>query len=373
MAMTALSSAQQIIPIQVKMKPGGFNFDSTTYKIIKVIDQRKNQQGIGTVYGGILNLGFPAVVKKGVEKSYTKFFYKGFKNSKTGDKQLVVAFRDLVYTHDNLEAKKQKKIRLEIEIDYYENKDGKLSFIFTDKNSKIIDSKFDQKQLSKYSYAFFKSSLTKVDEMLKSKKTEEITTPEPAIVSEESGADTIAEIAYTAPEIPTDQLQSLDSLPEQNTRPKTHHLITFERFEGSNTNGFRLRYVSFAREWNNFDWKGAMSVDVEVFNLNKQVQNFNLYYSYFALGGGGIKPLNNYIFVDLNAKIAIGSEIIDRGIFVEQERNTFVGILLNQRVHFILGKGFGVVLTAGIYENFFGGAQYINADFGLLVGGGIKF
>ena len=94
------------------------------------------------------------------------FFYKGLKNTKTGDKQLVIAFRDLVYTHDNLEAKKRKEIRLESAIDYYENKDGKLSFILTDKNSKIINEKFDQKQLSKYSYDFFKKSLNKIIETL---------------------------------------------------------------------------------------------------------------------------------------------------------------------------------------------------------------
>jgi hypothetical protein len=31
---------------------------------VQTIDQRKNQDGIGTVYGGILNMGFPAIVKK---------------------------------------------------------------------------------------------------------------------------------------------------------------------------------------------------------------------------------------------------------------------------------------------------------------------
>ena len=371
--MTETVSSQQVIPIPIKMKAGGFHFDSTSFNIFKVIDQRANQQEIGTVYGGILNLGFTTVVKRGVEKTYSKFFYKGLKNTKTGDKQLVIAFRDLVYTHDNLEAKKRKEIRLEIAIDYYENKDGKLSFIFTDKNSKIINEKFYQKQLSKYSYDFFKKSLNKVDAKIKSEINEEIGTPFTPALIDNSNTDTIAAQADVAHNGPTDQLQSLDSLPEQNTRPKSHHLVTFESFKGSNAYGYRLRYVGFARDWNYFNWKGALSVDIEVFSLNKEVPGANVYYSYFALVVGAVKPFNNYLFLDLNAKIAIWSEIIDLGIFVEQERNTFIGLLLNQRIHLILGEGFGVVLTAGMYENFFGGAQFINADLCFLVGGGIKF
>ena len=370
----SFANAQQIIPIQVKMKGGGFSLDSTSFSIVQTIDQRKNQEGIGTVYGGILNMGFPAIVKKGVEDAYGRFFYKGLKNTVKGEKQLVISFKDLVYTHDDLEAKKDKKIRLEIEIDYYENNSGKLIFLFTDKNSTIINSKYNQKQLSNYSYTFFKSSLKKVDLFLTSEKYKQKVTPKPQTFSvENNSSDSLNNTKIIQSNKPKDQLSSLDSLPEQFTRPKNHHLITFEKFEGSNTSGFRFRYTGFAREWDDFTWKPALSIDIEGFRLNKDVGNFNIYYSYFALGIGAIKPLNNYFFLDLNAKIAIGNEIIDGGLFVEQERNTMFGILLTQRIHFMVGKGAGLVLTGGIYQNLFSGAQYLSGDVGVLFGGGIKF
>jgi hypothetical protein len=356
------------------MKVGGFGIDSTSFRIVQTIDQRKNQEGIGTVYGGILNMGFPAIVKKGVEDAYGRFFYKGLKNTVKGEKQLVISFRDLVYTHDNLQAKKDKKIRLEIEIDYYENNSGKLNFLFTDKNSTIIDSKYNQKQLSNYSYTFFKSSLKKVEQFITADKYKQKVLIKPqTFLANNNGNDSLENIEIVQSNSPKDKLSSLDSLPEQFTRPKNHHLITFEKFEGSNTSGFRLRYTGFARDWDDFDWKPALSVDIEGFTLNKDVGNFNLYYSYFALGIGAIKPLNNYFFLDLNAKIAIGNEIIDKGLFAEQERNTMFGILLNQRIHLMVGKGAGLVLTGGIYQNLFSGAQYLSGDIDVLFGGGIKF
>ncbi|MBL4708564.1 MAG: hypothetical protein JKY48_09030 [Flavobacteriales bacterium] len=173
--------------------------------------------------------------------------------------------------------------------------------------------------------------------------------------------------------MPQHLLHTMDSLPKEINRPKYHHLITFKRPKGTNANGFRLRYTGFSRDWNDFDWKPTLSTEIEFFSLNKEFSDFSPFYSYIAIGLGTIKPLNNYFFLDLNVKVGFGSESIDRGLFVEQERNSIIGLFLTQRIHFIIGQKFGLVLSAGIYENFFSGAEYLNSDLGVLIGGGLKF
>ncbi|MBL4708900.1 MAG: hypothetical protein JKY48_10735, partial [Flavobacteriales bacterium] len=137
---TSVAKSQQYIPIKVKMPATGFSFDTTSFQIVKVIDQRRNQLDVGFVFVGILDLAYPAIINNGVKITYKKFFEKGMKNTVKGKKELVISFRDLVYAHDEVEVKKRKEIQLGIKVDYYENRNGNLTYLFTDHESKVIHS-----------------------------------------------------------------------------------------------------------------------------------------------------------------------------------------------------------------------------------------
>jgi len=358
---------QQRVLYPLRIQKGSFEKDSIPYEIVDIIDQRDNPPLIGVAYGGILNLGYPVVVRQGLKKSLMNYFDKGFNNTKHGKKETLISINEFIFSHDGLEGKKRQEIHFKLDVDYYLVKNGNLKFVRNDKVDQLINSKFKLSTLEQPFTEFFKESLSNLEEDIKSEKYQSLTSTE----KKENGIPFIEndKLVFKDPK----KLTSLDSLPPERHLSRTHHLIIYENFYGNRTNGLRFRYLNFTRTWGNLDWKGAYSFDVEGFKLNESNDNFNVSYSYFAIGIGTIKPFSNYLFLELTSKIGLGNEIEDRGIFQESSKNSFFGFFLNQRLHLITDEKTGIVISAGIYQNFFPGAKYLNSDIGLSIGGGLKF
>jgi len=86
-----------------------------------------------------------------------------------------------------------------------------------------------------------------------------------------------------------------------------------------------------------------------------------------------MQPLNNFFITELSAKLAVGSEILHRHSQAKQNNtNTLLGLQLQQKLHFMLGRGFGLSLNVGTYEFFSPTTRFMKTDFGFQFGIGLK-
>ena len=367
----------------VNIPIGGYRFDSTSYEIAKIIDQRDNKEFIGTVYHPVTKVEYLLRTRKGVEKTFKRIFRRAFEGTVTGDRQVLASIKhlELDENENNKSAKKGRDLRMGISVDYYEIDGEDLHFIRNDiaEDSGIF--RFKSFPFNDFLYDFFDKSLREVDKYIKEN---------PKAKSETKGSMTENTHSNIENQIREEkqpslkngeQFTNLDQIPQKIERPEFHSALAFERFYGNNANGGRFRYFGYLDTWNNNGWTGCGSFTVEIINLNdnpKNEQNIELLvdYSYLALGLGTMKSISNIIKLELGIQLGFGTEnyvpSLSIGSRVESSNNFFAGFL-NQRVHFVVGRGLGLVFTLGTHQSFFSGTDFLPSDIGYSVGGAIKF
>lgn len=361
---------------EIPIKPiGVYRFDSLSYTIIDVVDMQDSNSVLGELYIGMLNHHVLWYVKDGISKCFMKYFKKSLRYVECGDRKIVVAFRkySLNEKEENLGVRGGRLRNYEIEVEYYESTEDDLVYLYTDHRKVDSLSNNSRYNIQKFTSGFFKTSLPGLDQFLKNNPNVDEKAVESFAMQEKN--DGFSSINY---DTNSTKLELNYVKIEPKGIPKVHFITGFERFAGTNANGFRLRYFGFQREWDSLKWVGIFSIDIEGTILNRSFGNadeiYDVDYSYFALGFGAVKPLNNYFFMELSAKVAFGREKIYFDPFYRRSKtNPLIGAQLNQRIHFMLGKGFGLILSAGMYENFYPTTEFLKTDFGFSFGGGIKF
>ncbi len=372
--------AQSLVDIKLKVKYPSFRNDTFNFKIIEVVDQRENKETLGSLYLGPFRAECPVTLKRGLPIEFYKYFSKAQKQSTVGKREVVVAFNEVVYNENKANIRRRgkgKEITLGISLDYYEVNDDKLTFLFNDKEEKVDFLKIDPPPVNRFLIKFFKSSFKKLNSYLENNPPIESSKQlDNKIILEEKDTSKINdEEKELIEQIPQKErrLTSMTQIPTDVEVTRTQSVATIERFKGNSANGYRFRYQVFRRKWDDFNWVPSLSMEGEGLTLNNQPQNLNVSYGYFAFGIGALKPLNNYFYLDLGMKVGFGQESIEKSIFIESEINSLFGFFVTQRINFMVGKGFGLVLTVGTYQNFFTGTEYLTRDIGFIFGSGLKF
>lgn len=366
-----------IVPVPIQPKKA-FKYESLNYKIVDVVDMQDNNSVLGEIYFGMLNHHVLYTIENGISENFMEYFYKALKSTKLGNREIVVAFKKLSINEkkENLGMRGGRLRNYEIEVEYYESVNQKLSYLYTDHQK--IDSLSNARDFNIFKFCdnFFKVSLLRLNDFLEANPViEEASIEGQDQLSQKNIVDSTAS-SYVI-DTTSEKLKAGYVKKEVKAPPRIHHLVSFEKFEGVTAYGLRFRYNVFSREWDSLNWVGMFSMDVEATALNEDFDENSLInyvdYGYFAFGLAALKPLNNFFFLELGAKLALGKENIHLKSFYNAKSNTLFGIQLQQRIHFLLGKGFGLVLSVGTYENFYPTTVFLKSDFGISFGGGIKF
>jgi hypothetical protein len=378
-----LTAQQYGEPYPIITKWGSLDLDSLNFNISKIIDQRNDKTKFASIKGGLLDLRYDYRIKKGIPKAFDRFFYKGLRYTEKGDLDILISFKNFyVYEGDEQREKfAERNRKYKIEVDYYLQNGKDLNYLYTDKRELDSTAKTTKYFIEDFLEDYFEGSLLELHNHLE-KNTSKLGIQENSESINDSIESNEAK-SQEKPEISTkslaedSRLENLDSIPK-TSQILDEHCIGFERFNGTTASGLRFRYLYFQREWDNLNWKPAFSFDIEAIALNESFDDntdiFTVDYSYFAIGVGAIKPFNNFLFLELGLKFAFGSERIVYDPFYNRDNTNFLfGVQLSQRIHLMLGKGFGFFLSCGTYENFYPTTEYLKTDFGFSFGGGLKF
>ena len=374
---------QVMVDYPVSIPTWGYRLDSTSYQITKIIDQRVNKEYIGIVYHHIFKTEEYLRTKKGIEKTFKKIFKRAFQGAEVGEREVLASIKFLKFEENEMNkfAKKGRDLNMGISVDYYEIIGEDLVFIRNDSASQSGIFNFQKHPFNDFLYSFFDTSLASVEEYMRNNpRIKSLQTTDSTDLLEEKN-DTVSSTESDPSTIDNAQLTSLDQVPEKEERFEFHNAFVFERFYGNRGNGGRFRYIAYTDKWDNNEWSACASFDMEILNLNSKPiygenKRLTVDYTYFALGLGTMKSLNNYLKLEFGFRIGYGSEyyitsITPRG--VEDTENKFFAGFLNQRLHFALGKGFGILLSVGTYQSGFNGTDFLPSDIGFSFGGGIKF
>jgi len=359
-------------------------YDTLNFEFVQFVDDRENKNYVASYYRGLFETPIILRPKRDLEFQLNLYLTRSLHYTKkdTSNKVLALIKKFMVRENeDSIIPGAKAELKMEAEIDYYLKNGKQLAFI--DKISKTIDTivKVNKYDIADFNKAYFEEAIPALDKKIGQLKSNNVISSINEESKEIEGINKNPlkdDDSNEANNSNSTTLQTIEELPEKEELNRLNFGFGFERFSGTNANGFRLRFISYDWKFGSKDWIPLFAFDTEFMQLNESVfdeKNSEIFvdYSYFALGLGTLKPLTNYFFLELQIKLGGGREIEDYGPFEQVRTNGYFGFFLNQRMHFILGKRFGIFLSGGTYQNFYSGTNYLKSDFGVSFGGGIKF
>lgn len=375
---TASTFAQSAIPFKVKLPLYGLKLDSLSFTLEKAIDQREDKEKFASVLEGPLNLNREYRMNGGFQHTFEKrIFHPIMRNVECGNPKVALALKQFFIEEkkEDIGVKNGRKRNYRIEVDYYLIEGNQMKFLYTDQmkfDSTISPAKY---YFNDFVYDFFEYSIPKLDQYIKENN---VALSQEKDLASSLISDSLNEDNNQIKDYNTKKLTNVNELPKEESRSLEEHLIGIERFMGEKAHGLSFRYQYFSRKWDTLSWIPSLAIEIEAIELYENFDDdpniYDIYYSYFGIGISTLKPLNNYLFVNLSAQIVFGRESIDHSFFTERTTNNFLfGVLLDQRLMLLLGKGFGVYFTGGVFQNFMPTTEYLPFDYGLSFGGGLKF
>lgn len=154
-------------PIEIKIQYSGFKLKQTVFKITDVVDKRADQSMIGEVYFGVLDHHVYCYLKKGIPKTFTKYFKKGLNTTIQGDIPITIEFRRLSMNEEPGNFKGGARHRLYgIEVEYYAEMPNSRPLVHVD--SFDVDTIINLKRynLDDFCLSFFQNSFQTLDSIL---------------------------------------------------------------------------------------------------------------------------------------------------------------------------------------------------------------